>query len=70
MFFILSKKLFSFSRYSKFCSFFPFLSTLSRLKMTNGSGIIYGVMNWPAEICRYKFWNNSKTASYYIIKLS
>ena len=31
-----------------FLSFFPFLSTRSRFKMTNGSGIIYDVMNWPA----------------------
>ena len=28
--------------------FFPFLSTLSRLKRTNGSGIIYDAMNWLA----------------------
>ena len=27
---------------------FPFLSKLSKFKMTNGSGIIYDVMNWPA----------------------
>ena len=46
--FILSKKVFLFSRYSSFCSFFPFLSTLSRFKKTNGSGIIYDVMNWLA----------------------
>ena len=52
MFFISSKKLFS---------FFPFLSTLSGLKRTNWSGIIYDVMNWLAWICRCIFWNNSKT---------
>ena len=28
--------------------FFPFLSTLSRYKRTNGSGIICDVMNWLA----------------------
>ena len=39
MFFISSKKLLSFSRYSTFCDFFPFLFTLSRFKRTNGSGI-------------------------------
>ena len=32
----------------KFFSFFPFLSTLSRFKRTNGSGIIYDVRNWSA----------------------
>ena len=51
MFFISSKKLFSLSRYSNFC-IFPFLSTLSRLKRTNGSRIIYDAMNWIAWICR------------------
>ena len=29
--------------------FFLFLSTLSKLKRTNGTGIIYDVMNWPAK---------------------
>ena len=29
-------------------AFLTFLSTLSRLKRTNGSGIIYDVMNWLA----------------------
>ena len=28
--------------------FFPFLSTLSRFKRANGSGIIYDVINWLA----------------------
>ena len=46
MFFISSKNLFSFSRYSFFFSFFPFLATLSRLKRANGSEIIYDIMNW------------------------
>ena len=32
----------------KFLWFFPFLSTLSRFKTTNGSGINYDVMNWLA----------------------
>ena len=44
MFFISSKKLFSFARYSHFYVF-PFLSTLSRLKRTNGTGKIYDVMD-------------------------
>ena len=48
-----SEKCFLFHLESSFCSqdiqvlvIFPFLSTLSRLKKTNGSGIIYDVMNW------------------------
>ena len=32
----------------KFLWFFPFLSSISRFKRTNGSGIIYDVMNWLA----------------------
>ena len=44
MFFISSKKLFSFSRYSIFCIFS--LSTLSRFTRTSASGMIYDVMNW------------------------
>ena len=36
----------------------PFLSTLSRFKRTNGSGIIYDVINWFAQICRCNFCNN------------
>ena len=47
MFFISSKKLFSFSRYSTFC-IVPFLSTFSRFQRTSGSGIVYDVMNWLA----------------------
>ena len=31
-----------------FLWFFPFLSTLSKFKRTNGNGIIYDVMNWHA----------------------
>ena len=47
--FISSEKLFLFSRYSVFCDFFPsFLFTLFKFKRTNGSGIIYDVMNWHA----------------------
>ena len=49
------KKCFLFHRKSSFCSrdiqifvFFPFLSTISRLKRTNETGIIYDVMNWFA----------------------
>ena len=49
---------------------FLFLSTLSRLQRTNESGIIYDVMNWLAQICSCNFWNNSKTALYYTVKLS
>ena len=30
----------------QFFVFFPFLSTLSRYKRTDGSGIVYDVMNW------------------------
>ena len=44
--FIPSKKLFLFSRYSIFCNFA--LSTLSKHKRANGSGLIYYVMNWLA----------------------
>ena len=29
---------------------------------------INDVMDWLALICRWNFWNNSKTALYYIIK--
>ena len=36
------------SRDIQFFVLFPFLSTLSRLKRTNGSGIIYDVINWLA----------------------
>ena len=32
----------------KFLQFSPFLSTLSRFKRTNGSEVIYDVMNWLA----------------------
>ena len=39
--FISYKKLFSFWRNSNLCNFFPFLSTFSRFKRTNESGIIY-----------------------------
>ena len=52
-----------------FSWFFPFLSKLSRFKRTNGSGIIYDVMNWFAYSCTCNFWNNSKTDLYYIMKL-
>ena len=48
MFFILSKKLILFSKYSNFLYFFLFLSTLFRFKKTNRSGIIYDVINWLA----------------------
>ena len=47
MFFISSKKLFSFTRYSDFCNFSSF-HTFQIQKKTNGSGIIYDVMNWLA----------------------
>ena len=49
------KKRFLFHRKNSFRSwdiqifvFFPFLSTLSRFKRANGSGIIYDAMNWLA----------------------
>ena len=69
MLFIPSTKLFSFSRYSDFCNFFPSLTTFSIFKRTNGSGII--MMSW---VCLHKladaiFWKNSNTALYCIIKL-
>ena len=41
----------------------------SRFKKTNESGIIYYAINWLSLIRRCKFWNNSKTSLYYIIKL-
>ena len=44
--------------------FFPFLSTLSRFKRTNKTVKIYVAMN-----CRSYFWNGSKTALCYIIRL-
>ena len=40
MFFISSKKLFSFSRYSNFCNFFPYFPHC-RFKRTNRSGIYW-----------------------------
>ena len=46
-FFTSSKKLFVLEIF-KCLYFFPFLSALFRLKRTNGSGIIYDVMNWLA----------------------
>ena len=36
--------------------------------MTNGSEMIYDVMNWLTQISRCNFWNNSKTPLYDIIK--
>ena len=68
IFYIFSKKLFLLKTF-KFLWFFPFLSTLSRFKRKNGSGIIYDVMNWFAYICRCNFLNNPKTILYNIIKL-
>ena len=65
--FIPSKKLFSILRYSNFSNFFPFLSTLSKFKNTNESGITCDVMNWLAEISRCNFWNNSKADLHYIL---
>ena len=46
MFFISSKKLFSFPRYSNFCNFVP---SFPNDKRTNGSEMIYDVMNWLAK---------------------
>ena len=53
----------------QFFVIFPFLSTLLRFKRANESRIIYDFLNWLAWISRYNFWNNWKTALYYIIKL-
>ena len=47
VFYFIQKALFVLEIF-KFLLFFPFLSTLSRYKRTNGSGIIYNVMNWRA----------------------
>ena len=46
IFFISSKKLFSFSRFSNFRHFPPSFPPSSKFRRTNGSGIIYDVMNW------------------------
>ena len=51
----------------KFLYFLLFLSTLSKFKRTNDSGI--WCHNWLAKICRHNFWNNWKAALYYLIKL-
>ena len=48
---------------------FSFLSTFSRFNRASENRIIYDVMMWYAGISRYNFWNDSKTAVYYIIKL-
>ena len=69
MFFISSKKLFSFPRCSFYCIFFSSFRLFSRFKRTNGSGIINDAMHWLAYIYRCNFWNNSKTAVYYTTKL-
>ena len=54
----------------KLLQFFSSLSSkLSKVKRKNGNGIHYDVTNWFALICRCKFWNNSKSALYFIIKL-
>ena len=47
VFYFIQKALFILEIF-KFLWFSPFFSTLSRFKRTNGSGIIYGVMNWLA----------------------
>ena len=47
VFYFIEKALFVLEIF-KFLWFFPFLSTLSILKRTNESGIIYDVMNWLA----------------------
>ena len=44
VFYFISKALFVLEIF-RFLHFFPFLSTLSRFKRTNGRGIIYDVMN-------------------------
>ena len=68
-------KCFLFHLKSSFCFqdiqifvFFLFFSTLSRFKRTNGSGII-NVMHLRAKICRCNFWNDTRTALHYTIKL-
>ena len=68
------EKCFLFHLKSSFCSwdiqvFVIFsLSTLSRFKKANGSGIIYGVINWLTWISRCNFWNNSKTTEFCPLK--
>ena len=47
VFYFISKALFALEIF-KFLWFFTFLSTRSRFKRTNGSGISYDVMNWLA----------------------
>ena len=47
VFYFIEKPLFVLEIF-KFLKFFPFLSTVSRFKRTNGTGVIYDVMNWPA----------------------
>ena len=47
VFYFIEKALFVLEIF-KFLQFFPFLSKLSRFKRTNGSGIIYDIMNWSA----------------------
>ena len=68
VFYFIKKTLFVLEIFN-FFEIFPFLSKLSSFKRTNGSGIIYDVMHWPAKICRCSFWNNSKTALCNIIRL-
>ena len=63
MFFISSKKLFSFSRYSIFCDFFPFDTFQVQRDKWKWNNLCH---EWT---CRCTFWNNSKTALHYIIKL-
>ena len=47
VFYFIKKALFLLKIF-KYLEFFPFLSTFFRYKRTNGSGIIYDVMNWFA----------------------
>ena len=57
VFFISSKKLLLFLRYSTFCNFFSFLHRFSRFKGTDETGIIMlevGLHKLANEI----FWNN------------
>ena len=66
MFFISSKKLFLFPRFSSFCSFF-----LSFPNIPNSKGqmeVEWFMMSW-IKFAGVNFWNNSENALYYIMKL-
>ena len=66
MLFTSSKKLFSFSKYSKKI---PLLLQVFQIQKGNLKWNNLYIMNWLAWISICNFWNNSKTALYHIIKL-